>query len=201
MNTHIWFPLAVFVFVNSITPGPNNVMLTAAGANFGYRRCLPHMLGITAGGAIMVLLVGAGLGTVFDRVPGAYAALKYAGAAYLIHLAWRIARAQGSRNGPARGRPFTFWEAAAFQWVNPKAWIMVVGMIAAYMPQSYAAHDLLLAALVLAVVNYPSVSCWTLFGSAVGGMLRGPRALRCFNAAMALLLVLSLYPILMDHVA
>lgn len=199
MNIQLWFALAVFVFVNSITPGPNNVMLTAAGANFGYRRCLPHMLGISLGAAIMVLLVGAGLGTVFQKVPAAYTTLKYAGAAYLLYLAWRITRSGSTPDGQHRGRPFTFLEAAAFQWVNPKAWIMVVGMIAAYMPQTYAAYELALAALVLAAVNYPSISFWTLFGSAVGKVLRGPRALQVFNISMAVLLVLSLYPIFAEQ--
>ena len=195
MNTHIWLPLAIFVFVNSITPGPNNVMLTAAGANFGYRRCLPHMLGITAGVAVMVLLVGAGLGTVFERIPAAYTTLRYAGAAYLLLLAWRIARTRPGEDGQRHGRPFSFWEAAVFQWVNPKAWIMVVGMVAAYMPQNYPMRDLVLAAAVLALVNYPSISFWTLFGSAVGRFLSSPDAMRRFNLSMATLLVLSLYPI------
>lgn len=195
MDTLFWLPLALFVFVNSITPGPNNVMLTAAGANFGYRRCLPHMLGISIGAAIMVLLVGAGLGAVFERVPTAYAVLKYVGAAYLVYLAWRLARSGGPANGNGRGRPFTFWEAAAFQWVNPKAWLMVVGMLAAYMPQNYLTHELAIAALILAAVNYPSISFWTLFGTAVGRILHSPRALQRFNLGMAGLLLLSLYPI------
>ena len=195
MTIHILLPLALFVFVNSITPGPNNVMLTAAGANFGYRRCLPHMLGITSGVALMVMLVGMGLGTVFDTLPGAYTTLKYLGGAYLIYLAWRIARSRSSSGVRAHGKPFSFWEAAFFQWVNPKAWIMVIGMIAAYMPQSYVGHDLVLAAAVLAAVNYPSISVWTLFGSAVGRLLHGPRAMQIFNNSMAVLLVLSLYPL------
>lgn len=196
MDTLIWLPLALFVFVNSITPGPNNVMLTAAGANFGYRRCLPHMLGISIGAAVMVLLVGVGLGAVFDRYPATYTVLKYAGAAYLIYLACRLATSGGGTGATGRGRPFTFWEAAAFQWVNPKAWIMVVGMIAAYMPQGYLTHQLLLAAAVLAAVNYPSISVWTLFGTVVGKLLHTPRALQTFNLLMAGLLLVSLYPIL-----
>lgn len=198
MHATLWLSLALFVFVNSITPGPNNVMLTAAGANFGYRRCLSHMLGITTGGVIMVLLVGIGLGTLFENVPGAYTALKYIGAVYLLYLAWRIARASSAVDGNHRARPFTFWEAAAFQWVNPKAWIMVVGMIAAYMPQDYRLYELLLAALVLALVNYPSISFWTLFGSAVGRFLQSAPALRRFNALMAMLLVLSMYPLFVE---
>jgi len=196
MNFQLWLSLALFVFVNSITPGPNNVMLTAAGANFGYRRCLPHMCGISLGAAIMVLLVGAGMGTLFDKIPTAYAVLKYTGAAYLVYLAWRIAMTRSVSNGSTRSRPFTFLEAAAFQWVNPKAWIMVVGMVAAYMPPVYPAHELLLAALVLAAVNYPSISVWTLFGTAVGRLMHSPRSIQAFNMGMAILLLLSLYPVI-----
>lgn len=195
MTLHLWISLALFVFVNSITPGPNNVMLTAAGANFGYRQCLPHMLGISIGAAIMVLLVGAGLGTVFDQFPSTYTTLKVVGAAYLLYLAWRIAVSRRAQGRAHRARPFTFWEAAAFQWVNPKAWIMVVGMIATYMPQHIPLHDLILAAAILALVNYPSISFWTLFGSAVGRLMQSPQALQRFNLTMATLLVLSLWPI------
>ena len=197
MTAHLWLSLALFVFVNSITPGPNNVMLTAAGANFGYRRCLPHVLGISGGAAVMVLLVGAGLGTLFERFPQTYMALKYLGAGYLIYLAWRIARTRHAAQSTREARPFSFLEAAAFQWVNPKAWIMVVGMLAAYMPQSYPLHELLLAAAVLALVNYPSISFWTLFGSAVGRLLNNSSAVHRFNLCMAGLLLLSLYPIFM----
>src|SRR5690606_3083475 len=184
MNFQLWLSLALFVFVNSITPGPNNVMLTAAGAVFGYRRCLPQLCGISLGAAIMVLLVGAGLGTLFDKIPTAYTVLKYAGAAYLVYLAWRIAMTRSVSNGAARGRPFTFLEAAAFQWVNPKAWIMVVGMVAAYMPPVYPTHELLLAAVVLAAVNYPSISVWTLFGTAVGRLMHSPKSIQTFNMGM-----------------
>ena len=189
-------PLAMFAFVSSVTPGPNNVMLTASGATFGYRRSVPHMLGICLGVVIMVLLIGAGLGKLFEAEPRIYTLLKYVGAAYLIWLAWKIARAGGVDQGQSGSRPFSFWQAAAFQWVNPKAWIMAIGIVATYTPRDGYAANLLLAALVLGLVNYPSVSVWTLFGSAVGRALRTPRALQRFNWCMAALLVLSLYPVL-----
>lgn len=184
-------PLALFAFVSSVTPGPNNVMLTASGATFGYRRTVPHMLGISLGVVAMLLLVGLGLGVAFEREPRLYTWLKYLGAAYLLWLAWKIAR-----SGQAGAQPFGFWQAAAFQWVNPKAWVMAIGIVATYTPRDGYTANLLLAALVLGVVNYPSVSVWTLFGSAVGRALRTPRALQRFNWCMAALLVLSLYPVL-----
>ena len=189
-------PLALFAFVSSVTPGPNNVMLTASGASFGYRRTVPHMLGISLGVVAMLLLVGLGLGVAFEREPRLYTWLKYLGAAYLLWLAWKIARSGQAGAGQAGAQPFGFWQAAAFQWVNPKAWIMAIGIVATYTPRDGYAANLLLAALVLGLVNYPSVSVWTLFGSAVGRALRTPQALQRFNWCMAALLVLSLYPVL-----
>ncbi|WP_312588882.1 LysE family translocator [Comamonas terrigena] len=188
-------PLAMFAIVNSITPGPNNVMLTASGATFGYRRTLPHMLGISTGGALMLLLVGAGLGTAFSTWPQLYVLLQIVGGIYLLWLAWKISRAGSVQEGQTHGKPFSFWQAAAFQWVNPKAWIMTVGIVAAYTPRESFVANLLLATLVLAMVNFPCISVWTLFGSAVGRALRTPQALRWFNRSMAFLLLLSLYPI------
>ena len=196
MTSHLWLSLALFVFVNSITPGPNNVMLTAAGANFGYRRCLPHMLGISSGVAVMVLLVGIGLGAVFVKVPGAYTALKYLGAAYLIYLTWRIARTRGGAEGERDGRPFTFWEAAAFQWVNPKAWVMAVTAMAVYTDPRTPFLSVLLVSAVFALVNVPCVSTWAGFGVALRGFLSDPARLKWFNIVMGLLLVASLVPML-----
>jgi threonine/homoserine/homoserine lactone efflux protein len=191
----VLLPLATFIFVSSITPGPNNVMLTASGANFGYKRSVPHMLGITVGGTIMLLLVGAGLGALFEQVPQLYTVLQYVGAAYLIWLAWKIATSGRAQVADARSKPFNFWQAAAFQWVNPKAWLMSVGVVAAYTsPNAYWA-SLAVGAVVMLIVNYPCISAWTLFGSAIGRWLQSPRALQIFNGVMAVLLLLSLYPL------
>lgn len=191
----VLLPLATFIFVSSITPGPNNVMLTASGANFGYKRSVPHMLGITVGGTIMLLLVGAGLGALFEQVPQLYTVLQYVGAAYLIWLAWKIATSGRAQMADARPKPFNFWQAAAFQWVNPKAWLMSVGVVAAYTsPNAYWA-SLAVGAVVMMIVNYPCISAWTLFGSAIGRWLQSPRALQIFNGVMAVLLLLSLYPL------
>lgn len=193
-------PLAMFAFVSSVTPGPNNVMLTASGATFGYRRSVPHMLGICLGVVVMVLLIGAGLGKLFETEPRIYTLLKYVGAAYLIWLAWKIARAGNVDQGQSGSRPFSFWQAAAFQWVNPKAWIMAVGVVATYTPREGFFVNLMLSALVLGLVNYPCISVWTLFGSTVGRALRTPQALRTFNGVMAGLLLLSLVPIFAEHI-
>ena len=192
-------PLALFAFVSSVTPGPNNVMLTASGASFGYRRSVPHMMGICMGVVIMVLLIGAGLGAVFDAEPRLYTLLKYLGAAYLVWLAWKIAKSGSVDQGKTGAQPLSFWQAAAFQWVNPKAWIMAIGVVATYTPRDGFFINLLVSALVLGTINYPSISVWTLFGSAVGRALRTPKALRAFNWFMAGLLLLSLIPVFVDY--
>ena len=114
-------PLAMFALVSSITPGPNNVMLAASGLNFGFRRSMPHLLGVNLGFTLMIFLVGVGLGSVFQQVPQLYTVLKYVGAAYLLYLAWKIANSGGMEDGAVSGKPMTFLQAAAFQWVNPKA--------------------------------------------------------------------------------
>lgn len=189
-------PLGMFIVVSSITPGPNNVMLTASGANFGYQRSLPHMLGITVGASVMLLLVGAGLGAVFVQWPWLYVALQWVGAAYLLWLAWQIAHAAKVGQAPGTAQPLGFWQAAAFQWVNPKAWMMSVGVVAAYTsPQAYWSN-LLLGVLLMLVLNFPCISVWTLFGRAMRHWLQSPKALQRFNWAMAGLLLLSLWPLL-----
>ncbi len=192
-------PLATFIFVSSITPGPNNVMLTASGANFGYQRSMPHMLGITVGCSLMLFLVGAGLGALFEQLPQLYTVLQYLGAAYLVWLAWKIATSGQAGPADAKGKPFGFWQAAAFQWVNPKAWLMSVGVVAAYTTPSSYWPSLLLGTLVMLVVNFPCISVWTLFGTVIGRWMQSPRALQVFNGVMATLLLLSLYPLLVPH--
>ena len=192
-------PMAMFIVVSSITPGPNNVMLAASGANFGYQRSVPHMLGISVGGAVMLLLVGTGLGQLFEQVPQLYVLLQWVGAAYLLWLVWKIAHGGRVQLAQASPKPLNFLQAAAFQWVNPKAWILSVGVIAAYTnPGNYWA-SLLLGAVTMLLVNYPCISVWTLFGAMIGRWLQSPRALRVFNWCMAGLLLLSLWPLLAGH--
>ena len=190
----------LFAFVSSITPGPNNTMLLASGVNFGFRRTLPHALGISCGFMFLVVAVGLGLGGVFKAVPMAYTVLRYLGAAYLLYLAWKVATS-GPISGThtAHGKPLGFWGAAAFQWVNPKAWVMAVGAITTYTPSQGYITNVFVIALVFAIINLPSVCVWAGFGSALRSVLSQPRWLMVFNLSMALLLVLSLYPIVFDH--
>ena len=196
MSAGLLLAFASFAFVSSITPGPNNTMLLASGVNYGFRRTVPHIAGVSLGCVVMLILVGLGLGQVFAAVPELYAVLRYAGAAYLLWLAWKIANA-GPMSGVAAGRrPMTFWEAAAFQWVNPKAWIMVVGAVSTYAPREGFGQNVATLAVLLGLVNAPSICIWAGCGTALRPFLSHPGRVRVFNTTMALLLVLSLLPML-----
>ncbi|WP_397377925.1 LysE family translocator [Pseudomonas sp.] len=199
MTADLLLAFIAFAFVTPVTPGPNNMMLLASGVNFGLRRSLPHMFGISLGFMLLVASVGLGLGQVFEQVPMLYNVLRYAGAAYLLYLAWKIANAGApDSQGDASAKPFSFLQAAAFQWVNPKAWIMAIGAITTYTPQDNFVVNVLLIAALFALVNCPSVGLWTVAGSLLRNWLSNVRALRIFNISMALLLVASLYPIFAD---
>jgi threonine/homoserine/homoserine lactone efflux protein len=187
--------LTAFAFVTSITPGPNNLMLMASGANFGFRRTLPHMLGVGIGFTLMVALVGVGLVQVFDAVPASYAVLKAVSVVYMMYLAWKIANAAPPDAGAAAGTPLTFLQAALFQWVNPKAWAMALTATAVYAP-SRSLAAVAVVALTFGAVNLPSVGSWVALGQQLRRLLTSRARLRAFNVAMALLLVASLYPVL-----
>ena len=190
---------ALFALVTSITPGPNNTMLLASGVNFGFNRTIPHMLGISCGFFVLVLAVGFGLGAVFQAYPLLYTVLRYVGAAYLLYLAWKIAHSGPvPENESGKRTPISYWGAAAFQWVNPKAWIMAIGAISTYTPLQGYFFNVVVIAAVFALINLPSVSLWVVCGSLLRNLLRDRRWLRLFNWGMALLLVASLYPLLLE---
>lgn len=191
--------LAVFCVVTLFTPGPNNLMLMTSGLNFGFRRGLPHLLGVTLGFTAMVLIVGFGLGAIFEAWPLLYVVLKYAGAAYLLYLAWEIAVSKPpGHGGESSGRPIGFLQAAAFQWVNPKAWVMAVGAISTYAAVAAFPFNVLVIAALFGVLGFASSGTWLGFGTALQRVLTDARAIRIFNVVMALLLVASLYPIIAD---
>jgi len=183
-----------FALATSVTPGPNNIMLTASGANFGFRRTIPHMLGVAIGFTVMVLAIGLGLSEVFKALPVIHQLLRYGGAAYLLYLAYRIATAAPTTPDGARaGRPLTFLQAALFQWVNPKGWMMAVGAISAYTTVGGdLVQESILIAGVFGAIGLPAVALWAGLGAAIGRLLQAKWALRAFNIAMALLLVASL---------
>lgn len=197
MDATYLLSLLLFTFVATITPGPNNIMLTASGANFGFRRTLPHLMGIAFGFSFMAVVVALGLGVVFDRWPMLYTLLKLVGSAYLLFLAWKIYRAgRVQLNSDAAvnedARPLSFMQAAAFQWVNPKAWTMVLTALAAFsLPPPL--HVWSSAAVVLAyfAVSFPACSFWALLGQEVVKLLRSDRARQWFNGTLAGLTVAS----------
>jgi threonine/homoserine/homoserine lactone efflux protein len=192
--------LALFAFVSSITPGPNNTMLMASGANFGLKRSLPHMAGVNLGFLALILSVGLGLGGVFRAFPALHGVLQAAGATYLLWLAWKLATAKGLAGAATGSRPQTFWQAVAFQWVNPKAWAMALGAITTYVPADRYVANMLAVSVVFAVIGLPCNVGWTGFGVGVRRFLDRPPVLRAFNLIMAGLLTLSLAPLLVKLV-
>jgi threonine/homoserine/homoserine lactone efflux protein len=196
MSTEMLLALGVFAFVSSITPGPNNLMLLASGANFGFVRSAPHALGVTLGFMLMVLLVGLGAGQVFQAFPFAHTVLTALCTTYLLYLAWKIATAAPPSDATrAQAKPMRFLEAAAFQWVNPKGWTMALTAATAYAPTGDLVLGYALIALVFGLVNLPAVTLWMSMGVQLRRFLSDRRARRTFNIVAALLLVGSLYPV------
>lgn len=194
--------LLLFAIVMAATPGPNNVMVTASAARFGLRRTLPHIGGVGVGFAIMLLLTGLGLGAVFVAVPLLRRVLALASMLWMLWLAWVIARsaAPGEAGASAAARPFTFLQAALFQWVNPKAWMIAVTVVATRATGGPVWLSALVIALVFLCVTLPIVGTWAAAGHALGRYLAGPW-FRAFNIAMAILLVVSLLPLIPEFLA
>jgi threonine/homoserine/homoserine lactone efflux protein len=185
--------LAGFALVTSVTPGPNNLMLMASGVNFGLRRTVPHMLGVALGFVAMTAAVGLGVMAVFEALPWLERVLRVASVGYLLWLAWKVALAAPPEGRAAGAQPLTFLQAAAFQWVNPKAWAMALTAIGLYAPD----RDLwgvLAVAVLFGAVNLPSVGLWAAAGTQLRRWLSSPARLRAFNWTCATALVASMLP-------
>ncbi len=181
-----------------VTPGPNNVMVAASAASFGVRATVPHMLGIVVGFACMLTLVCAGLGSALVTYPLLLPLFRWVGTAWLLWLAWKIATAAPPGEG-GRGRLLGFMGAVAFQWINPKAWLIAVGAAGEYLsPNQSIVIQLARIFLIFLVVGMPCLMVWALLGSGAGRLLHSPARLRAFNVAMAALLVLSVLPVLIE---
>jgi threonine/homoserine/homoserine lactone efflux protein len=191
------YAVVLFAISSSITPGPNNIMVMTSGLNFGVRRSLPLLAGICVGFAIMLLLVGLGFGQLFSLWPDLHLLIKVTGTLYLLYLAWLIARSAGMATGKEQQQPLSFIKGALFQWVNAKAWVVATGAIAAFttVGASFYSQNLTIA-LTFFIVSFPSVGIWMLFGSLLNRWLQHDQARRWFNYTMALLLVLSVVPVL-----
>nr|WP_284500699.1 LysE family translocator [Microbulbifer sp. GX H0434] len=191
-------PIALFTFSTSITPGPNNLMIMSSGLNYGVHRSLPHLLGICLGFPAMIVAIGLGLGTLFSRFPVLHEIIRWAGIAYLLYLAWVIANTREVGSADNR-KPFTFLQAVAFQWVNPKGWIMAVGALAAFTsPAGEMWQDIARIALTFIAIGGPCIIIWLLFGVGLKQVLNDPLYLRRFNITMGVLLAASVVPMVLD---
>ena len=195
MPVDLLIALTVFAGVMSFTPGPNNIMLAASGVNFGFTHTIPHMLGVTIGFDVLLIACALGLGLIFSAVPQMHLVLKVGGALYMLWLAWKVATAHltgDEGRGPAR--PFTFMQAAAFQWINPKAVIAALSAISFYVRPGEFGRDFPVMLAIVTLCTVGSVTTWTGFGVALRKLLRNPLYARIFNVSMALLLVASIVP-------
>lgn len=191
-----------FAFVTSVTPGPSNLILLAAGANHGFRRSLPLILGVNVSFLSMLLTVGFGLGQLIQTNQAVHNGLRMLSLLYILWLAWKIARSSppGGEDGEEASAPvrLTFLQMAMLQWVNPKAWAVALAVTAAYTtPEGYTASLLALTAL-FGIVNLPSISVWAASGGALKRLLGQPGKVRAFNLCMAALLVASMVPVLLE---
>jgi len=193
------FAFLLFSIATAGTPGPNNIMVSAAAANHGFRATFPHILGIAVGFSIMLLILGSGLAGPLAADPRLHAVLRWVGAAWMLWLAFKIARADSALTGGTGRPPFSFFGAALFQWINPKAWLIVLAIAATY---TTAGQSLYRQVAILAVISFlvtiPCVGAWAALGAGAGRVLMTPRRLRLFNIVMALLLVASLMPLLRE---
>ena len=195
----VFFAVLFFAFSTTITPGPNNIMMLSSGVNYGVRPSLPHFFGICFGFPVMVLLVGLGFGVVFDRLPQLHSWIKVIGVLYLLWLAWKIGAASPSRIEGSNAKPFSFLQAALFQWVNGKAWMMALGAVAAFTTVSGNTWwDVTQITAAFLLVSFPCVGVWLTCGALLRTLLNQPLYQRLFNWAMALLLVLSVGPVLAE---
>lgn len=188
--------LALFAFVASITPGPNNLMLMSSGVNFGLRKTLPHLSGVSLGFMLLTALVGVGALQFLFETLWLFTGLKVVCAGYLLYLAFQIARASElSKSGEKKGKAFSFWQAVLFQWVNPKAWTMAISSISLFAPDN-SLSSIAAVVLIFGAINLPCITAWTLLGTKLQRWLSSPSVLRRFNYTMAALLVLSLIPLI-----
>ena len=199
IHSEVFWALLAFALVAAATPGPNNLMLMTSGVKFGFGGTLSHLAGVILGFALMVVLVGLGLDAIFGRFPGFLPVMRVFGSLYMLWLALKIALAGPVWETEAGGRPIGFLAAAAFQWVNPKAWVMALSALSTYagVADNYI-RSVLLIAVLCAAITIPCSGAWVLFGSSLRRFLTNPRVARPFNLAMAALLVASIAPTLIE---
>lgn len=197
MNPEQYLPLFAFSVVMIGTPGPNNLMLMSAGANFGFRRSLPHIFGIGVGCQILLWAIALGLGQLLEVYPQAALLLKASGGMFLLYIAYQLARPRKSKLELDREiKPLTFLQAALFQWVNPKAWLMFITVISTFSDPEHFFVSVLTIAVIFFFMGFPLISAWNIGGVALKSWLQQGQRLLRFNRAMAVLLLLSMYPMM-----
>jgi len=187
--------VAVFSFVTAVSPGPNNTFLLSSGANFGLRKSLPYLSGIMAGLIGMMTALAAGLGVIFATLPWLYQILKWVGFAYIVWLAYLIIRST-SKSDTGQAQYIGFWKATTFQFVNPKAWVVIGSFMATMVPVDAGFWTAVFVCLVFLVFTYPGAFLWAVAGQALKDWLSKPSRRKVFNIASAILLVLSMVPVL-----
>ncbi len=200
MATDTLLSFLLFAFVTAITPGPNNILLMTSGVNHGFRKTIPHLLGVTFGFAMLVLGTGLGLNELFSRFPAIYQAMKWFCAVYFVYLAWKLSTAPTgpmtqAATDPAPREAWRFRDGVAFQWINPKGWIMAIGTFSSYVPAVGGVRLVIGAALLFALICFPSFILWVTFGSRLRRYLEQGNRRRIFNIGMAMLLLASLIPL------
>jgi threonine/homoserine/homoserine lactone efflux protein len=199
MSQQLVIAYILFASAAAFTPGPNNVMLMTSGLNYGFQRSLAHLAGVTIGYSVMLGLVGLGLGAVFTAYPILQTILKYVGAVYLTWLAYVIATSKpADAQSAAEGKPMTFTGAALFQLVNVKGWVIAVGSVSAYAAIASYPWNMIVLAAIVCIITLGSSLTWLLFGTVLQSLVKSPRAIRIFNITMAVLLLASLYPVLVE---
>jgi threonine/homoserine/homoserine lactone efflux protein len=198
MSLALFAGFLVFAAVSCATPGPNNLMLMASGAVFGLKRTTPHMAGVTLGFGAMTVAVGLGLAQVLKASPVLFGVLRWGAAAYILYIAWRMVTAKGPGIAVTGEKPMSFLGAVAFQWINPKAWVMALGAVGTYAEHGRFVLDVLIIAGTYMVINVPCALAWTGSGSAIRRWFKKPGHLKAFNWTMASLLVASLYPLVTE---
>lgn len=201
MSFDQWLSMGLFTITMAITPGPNNAMLMASGVNHGIKSSIPHFLGVNLGFPVMVIVMGMGIGSIFDQYPIVHHIIKILGSVYLLYLAWVIGTTKESKMDKKISKPFTFLQAALFQWVNPKAWVIIAGAMATYTNQETSIYlQVILMALTFIVLGSPCSMVWLAFGRGLKNILKSQSHLRIFNIMMALLLAASLIPVMLEWI-
>ncbi|MBT3805931.1 MAG: LysE family translocator [Desulfobacula sp.] len=189
-----------FGLASTMTPGPNNIMLLSSGLTFGYKRTIPHALGVNFGFPVMVLCVGLGIGKLFEVFPFIYTALKVVGIGYLLWMAWHIANTKGSLDtNNTKDKPFTFLQAALFQWINPKAWVMAVTSTAAFITDHQIAYiQVMIISCIYFFCAILSTNSWAVGGVMLRRFIQKKRFVQIFNITMAILIVGSILPFIFE---